>query len=60
MVQNVRYLNGLPSHVTITFKYQTFILKGFQVLGIHMATVSQILKLLTLELLIDNIFLSIC
>ena len=23
MVQNVRYLNGLPSHVTLPFEYQT-------------------------------------
>ena len=31
MVQNVRYLNGLPSHITLPFVYQTLLLSGIQV-----------------------------
>ena len=39
MVQNVRYLNGLPSHVTLPFEYLTPILSSIQVFGIQMVTV---------------------
>ena len=64
MVQNVRYSNGLPSHVTLPFEYRTPKLCGNQMnLGIQMVTVellmgkmkktkqSLILVNLTLELL---------
>ena len=42
MVQNVRYSNGPPSHVTLPFEYRTPILPGIQmnlVFGIQMVTV---------------------
>ena len=39
MVQNAPYVNGPPSHVTITFEYQKPILSGIQVFGIQMVTV---------------------
>ena len=39
MVQNVRYLNGPPSHVTLPFEYRTPTLSGIQVFGIQMVTV---------------------
>ena len=42
MVQNVRYSNGPPSHLTLPFEYQTCILSGesgIQVFGIQMVTV---------------------
>ena len=39
MVQNVRYLNGPPSHATLPFEYWTLILSGIQVFGIQMVTV---------------------
>ena len=42
MVQNVRYLNGLPSHKTIPFEYRTSILSGIQVLGIQLVTAQRI------------------
>ena len=42
MVQNVHYLNGLPSQVTLPFEYRTPILSSIQmnlVFGIQMVTV---------------------
>ena len=39
MVQNVWYLNGLQSHVTLLFEYPTPMLSGIQVFGIQMVTV---------------------
>ena len=39
MVQNVRYTNGLPSHMILPFEYRTPILSGIQVFGIQMVTV---------------------
>ena len=40
MVQNVRYSNGPPSHVTLPFEYRILILSGIQVFGIQMVTVT--------------------
>ena len=31
MVQNIQYLNGLPSHVNLPFEYQIPILFGIQI-----------------------------
>ena len=47
MVQNVRYSNGPPSHVTLPFEYGTPILpysdeSGIQVFGIKMVTVKRV------------------
>ena len=39
MVPNVRYSNGPPSYVTVSFEYQTPILSGIQVFGIQVVTV---------------------
>ena len=39
MVQNVRYLNGLLSHVTLPFEYRTPMLWGIQMLVTQMVTV---------------------
>ena len=40
MVQNVQYSNGLPSHMTLLFEYQTPILSGIQMFGVQMVTVN--------------------
>ena len=48
MVQNVLYLNDLPSHVTLPFEYWTPILSGIQmnqVFSIQMVTVYLIIML---------------
>ena len=39
MVQNVKYFNGPPSHVTLPFEYRTPILSGIHMFGIQMVTV---------------------
>ena len=39
MVQNVRYSNGPPSHVTVLFEYRVPMMSGIQVSGIQMVTV---------------------
>ena len=39
MVQNVRYSNSPPSHVTLPFEYRTPTQSGIQVFGIQMVTV---------------------
>ena len=41
MFQNVHYLNGPPSHVTLPFEYQTPLLSGIQVFGIQMVTIKR-------------------
>ena len=43
MVQNVQYLRGLPSHVTLPFEYWKPILSGIQVCSIQMVSVFCIL-----------------
>ena len=40
MVQNVRYWNGQPSHVTLPFEYGIPILSAIQEFGIQIVTVS--------------------
>ena len=47
MVQNVRYLNGPPSHMTLSYEYRTPILSGIQVFGIQMVTLFVSLFLIT-------------
>ena len=39
MVQNVRYSNGPPSHMTLPFEYRTPVLSSIQVFSIQMVTV---------------------
>ena len=40
IVQNVWYLNGLPSHVTLPFEYRTPILSGIQMNPVFRCSVS--------------------
>ena len=39
MVQNVQYLCGLPSHMTLPFEFQTPVLSRIQVFVIQIVTV---------------------